>query len=127
MNSYDLEHLSIAEHVCLRPGLYTANGSLSEVLALLDGYRLAVQTERHPTSDVSPIQTLDWLANEIGLDQNTKPTERVGAILARFGNENAAIQAMLKHAKTLRTCESEPTVVRTKSRAWANFATGFTM
>lgn len=42
-DSVELEIASIAERICRRPGMWTANGFLEEGPAMLSGFELAIQ------------------------------------------------------------------------------------
>jgi len=101
MTTFDLVHLNVAEHVCSRRGMYTENGTLSEVLAFFDGYSLAMREGAAADSDRSPDLLLAWLVDECKIDNLYDPRNRTEKIIARFGSEDTAFDQMLQHASTL--------------------------
>jgi len=102
MTTFPIEPLNIAQCVCKRPRMYTANGTLAEVLALFEGYNLALRYGSSPAKDTSPAHVLKWLAGELGEDV-VWPEERVTWLLERFQSEAAALSEIERVASTADT------------------------
>lgn len=105
MTSLEIEHLNLAQCVLLRPRMYTANGTLSEVLSFLDGFDMAVRNSAPRSVDISPSELLDWLRSELALVSYCLPSERLAWALEKFGSEASAMKAIEKAASQ---CKSKP-------------------
>src|SRR5262245_55514356 len=85
-----IEPLTLARCVCLRPRMYTATGSLAEILALFLEYDLAAQQGAR-AGDESPSQVLKWLSATCSLNNDDLPAKRLEKIIQHFGTEQAAL------------------------------------
>lgn len=93
----DLEPLSIARSVCLRPLMYTANGTLEEVIALLSGYIMGIQHSRTTPVDQSPADAIEWFAKKCEIPLATlSPKERTELIIKSFGSSEEALSELNK-------------------------------
>ena len=97
MTVEDIEPLNIAQCVCLRPKMYTANGTLAEVLALFDGYDLALRHDSSRASDTSPSHVLEWL-NSGNTADIVRPQERMTRLLELYQSDEEALSALEKVA-----------------------------
>ncbi|MCA9078044.1 MAG: hypothetical protein KDA93_23645 [Planctomycetaceae bacterium] len=89
--------LSLAEAIVIRPGMWTTNGSLTEILALFSGYELASQKADGELKDSSPSVAYHWLKTEAGVTEHVSPQALHSAIIERFGSEEAALNALREH------------------------------
>ena len=95
MTTKEINPLCLAQVICQRPKLFTANGSLGEVVALLEGYELALRNSEKLPKDRSPSHVLSWLAREVGYSEiQTTPEIRVQLIEAHFQTEDKAFEAI---------------------------------
>ena len=102
MSTYELEHICLAEAILCRPKMYTATGSLSEILALFVGFDEAL---RYGSGciDKSPSYLLEWIIDQCAIQRySTPPVLQVERILEHFGNADLALGALQEHAKKLR-------------------------
>lgn len=92
----DIEPLSFAECVCNRPRMWTTNGSLEEVIALFNGYEIAMaHTGGHGKERPSPSDALGWLYDSID-NQGGLPTlsEFVAKLRQRFLNDQTVFATL---------------------------------
>ena len=104
MSSYDIESLTIAESVCMRPTMYTSGGSLAEVLALFLGYGLAKRRGTHPTDD-SPSRALHWLSETCAFP--LEPSRQLENVLQHFGTEAVAFSSIAAFLRADRNNEAD--------------------
>ncbi len=92
-----VRNLSIVEMLIKRPAMFTAHGSLAEVIAYLEGYEAAPQTTAgtaNPDSGPSIKEAFEWLAEQCGGPLPLRPLDRLDRILARFETEAATFEAL---------------------------------
>jgi len=99
MAVYEIEPFNIALCVCSRPQMYTASGSLGEVLALFEGYDVASKLGASP-KDNSPAQILCWI-DELVDSECPFPKDRFVTLVSKFSTEAAALAAISTYAQTL--------------------------
>jgi hypothetical protein len=96
--------LSHVEFLTKRPKLFTAHGSLGEILAFCDGYESArrhmeLSSSVAPRPGPTPSDALVWLASQCEyVEGRTFPLERLELILKRFGSSEAALAALDAYA-----------------------------
>lgn len=103
MSTHKIERLTVAESVCARPKMYTAGGSLAEVLALFAGYDLAKRYGSHPIDD-SPSKALQWLAKTC-TNPSTEclsPSGHIEKILEHFATEAFALESIATFLRSQR-------------------------
>lgn len=103
-----IEHLSLVECICRRPRMFTAEGRLSEILAVFDGYEMATNSAfgdstPPPHYDISPCDTINALADLIQIERKGRSIHmEFDAILQHFGGEEAAIEGIRSLAEKIR-------------------------
>jgi len=98
MSTYDIERLSYAELVLRRPRMWTAGGTLPEVLSFFQGYDAAARMGAR-CQDESPCKLLDWLESECGLPRiGQLPAEWTAQIIGHYGSAELALEALSEHA-----------------------------
>ena len=75
--------------------MYTENGTLAEVYAMLIGYQLG-SAHRKDADRFAVCETLQWMWNNVS-DRNRTVSEFV----ARYGSDAAALNAIAEFAATL--------------------------
>ena len=78
-----------------RPKVYTENGTLAEVYALLIGFDTATK-QQIGIRDNSAALTLQWL-----WDNADNPRTVVAELLAKYGSDEAALRAIYDYASTI--------------------------
>lgn len=99
----DITPLSHVEVLAKRPKMFTAHGSLGEILAFFDGYesahRYAELRSSMPRPGPTPSDALLWLASQCEyVEGRIFPLERLELILKRFGSSEAALAAIDAYA-----------------------------
>lgn len=96
----EIEILNTAQGICARPLLFTASGSLCEVLAVFVGFNHAVLNGTSPR-ETSPVRVLKWLSDEFSDSKRRSLQEVVIALIDRYSTESAALEAISQYAGTL--------------------------
>ena len=97
----EIELLSTAECVCVRPGMFTPNGSLSEVLALLQGHDIAIRNGANPI-DNSLSRVWSWLHERHRFEEFTSPGVMMEKLTEAYSSEAGALEAMRAYAESQR-------------------------
>lgn len=93
----DIRHGNFVQVACSRPKMYTANGTLAEVYALLVGYDVSSRTHRPKSNvDQSASLVLGWLR-----DRASDPRNVVAELLAEYSSDDTALQVIYNYASTL--------------------------
>ena len=100
MTTHPLRHLTPAQALLARPGMFTPNGSLCEFVSFLSGYQLSRQTNSSTDSQSSELDSIEtlivWLANEYDANLELFSHQLFDKMLARHASEDAAFEYLRK-------------------------------
>ncbi|MFN5706711.1 MAG: hypothetical protein ACK6DS_09430 [Planctomycetota bacterium] len=95
MSTDDIQRINLVQAICLRPRMYTQNGTLAEVYELLtdDSARQPIAGNRTKPSVTA---TLQWLR-----ENASDPARIVEEMLELHGTDESALRAICEFAATL--------------------------
>ncbi len=95
MTTDEIHRINLVQAICLRPRMYTENGTLAEVYDLLtdDDARQPIAGNR---ANASVVATVQWLR-----ENATDPTRVVDELLQLHGTNDAALKTICEFASTL--------------------------
>ena len=99
-----VEVLNIAECVCKRPKMFTATGSIEEIVAFFSGYESASMYSSN-VKDMSPVQALSWISSECGIEDRFSyglPLNYVEVVKNRFGTSSNLLEELLSYFSSLK-------------------------
>lgn len=94
MSEGELARINMVQSICMRPRMYTLNGPLQEVYDLLSGN--AGPPIGGTLESRSVVCALEWIHLETSGSRDV-----VASMLERFGNEDAALNAIADFAAGL--------------------------
>lgn len=95
MTTRDNQRINLVQAICLRPRMYTQNGSLAEVYDLLTDDN-APQPLGGNRANASVVATVRWLRGNA-----SHPTRIVDEMIELHGTDDAALKAICQFASTL--------------------------
>ena len=95
MTTYDITRLNLVQRMCLRPRMYTTNGTVADICALLMDDD-APQPIGGSRNSASVLATVEWLRANSSDDGDI-----AAELLATYGTDANAIAAICKFASTL--------------------------
>jgi len=95
MTSDEFDRINLVQAICLRPRMYTRNGTLAEVYALLTDDD-APQPIAGNRANASVVATVRWLRRNA-----SDPARIVDEMIELHGTDDAAIKAICQFASTL--------------------------
>jgi hypothetical protein len=106
MDSYHIDPVSFPEAICKRPKMWTATGRLEEVMALFDGYRMAIcRHEITPKNEPTPSDALEWFHQQ---SSERWPAQQVKKLRSKYGSDEEVLKALLEYLKQMRLDQDNP-------------------
>ena len=95
MTVEDIHPINLVQAICLRPRMYTDNGTLAEIYSLLsdDSGRQPIAGSRN---DESVTATIQWLHSMVN-----SPDRLVEELIEKYGSDEEVLKAMYQFAETL--------------------------
>lgn len=88
----DIKIVNFVQSACLRPNMYTENGTLAEIYSLLIGFQIGSARCTH-ADRIVVCETLEWMWSTV-----TDRRQTVSEFLTRYGTDPAALAAIEEFA-----------------------------
>lgn len=102
----EIDRSNFAQFVCRRPGMYTNNSTLGELLAVLVGFEAGNCNARTEHRDKSAKDVMRWLLSEFGEGGSGSDNglHIVANLLRKYDTDENAIAAIRVFASSLPPC-----------------------
>lgn len=107
MDNCKIDPISFSEAVCKRPKMWTATGCLEEVMALFDGYKVAISHyDLMPDGKPSPADALEWFCQQ---SSEQYPAQQIKKLRLIYDSDEEIFQALLEYLKNMRLEQNNKT------------------